>query len=63
MSPELQRLLDELRGRIRRYVAIEGTALLLVVIGLSFWLSFSADVAHFSISKSQKRIHLVFNSG
>ena len=51
MTPDLLRLLDELRGRIRRYVVIEGVAALLVLLCGSFWLSYWADVLHFSFSK------------
>ena len=50
IRPELRSILDELRGKIRRYVLIEGTALILVVLGLLFWLSFGVDHAWFQMS-------------
>jgi hypothetical protein len=40
---EVLELLRQLRGRIRRYVALEGTALALVIVGLAFWFSLAAD--------------------
>lgn len=36
-------VLRALRGRIRRYVAWEGAALVAVVLGLAFWLSLAVD--------------------
>lgn len=40
---EVLSTLQALRGRIRRYVLIEGTASVLVVLGLVFWFSLAAD--------------------
>lgn len=39
----VQDVLRDLRSRIKRYVALEGSALLLVILGLSFWLSLAGD--------------------
>jgi hypothetical protein len=38
-------VLRELRGRIRRYVAMEGSALVLVVVAVAFWISLVIDYA------------------
>lgn len=45
--PDIERRLAELRRRIRAYVFVEGTALLLAALGLLFWTSFLLDVAYF----------------
>ncbi|RMG38139.1 MAG: hypothetical protein D6725_07820 [Planctomycetota bacterium] len=45
--PDIQRRLKQLRRRIRAYVLVEGTALVLATLGLLFWLSFLLDVAYF----------------
>ena len=50
MRPELNSLLTELRGRIRRYVLLEGTTLVLAVLGLLFWLSMGVDHLYFLMS-------------
>ncbi|MCH9724331.1 MAG: hypothetical protein K0U86_05435 [Planctomycetes bacterium] len=47
---ELTDLLNRLRGKIRRYILLEGTAKLLAVIGLVFWFSFVVDWAYFQLS-------------
>jgi hypothetical protein len=41
--PEVPGVLQELRRRIRRYVVLEGSALVLAVIGAAFWLSLAID--------------------
>ena len=43
LRPEVTDVLRQLRSRIRRYVAIEGLAIVLVVLGLAFWFSLGAD--------------------
>jgi hypothetical protein len=48
---EITRTLAALRERIRRYVLIEGLALVVALLGVLFWFSFTADVAWFQISK------------
>lgn len=47
---EITNLLNRLRGKIRRYILLEGTAKLLAVIGLVFWISFIIDWAYFQLS-------------
>ncbi|NQV28764.1 MAG: hypothetical protein HQ518_30795 [Rhodopirellula sp.] len=51
LRPELQSVLAQLRGRIRRYVFLEGAALILAVLGSLFWLSLAVDHAWFQISR------------
>jgi hypothetical protein len=36
-------VLNQLRRRIRRYVLLEGSALVLVVLGCAFWISLAVD--------------------
>lgn len=50
MRPELNSLLSDLRGRIRRYVLMEGTTLVVAVLGLLFWLSLGVDHLWFQMS-------------
>ncbi|QDT41174.1 hypothetical protein Pan241w_12340 [Gimesia alba] len=47
---EITELLNRLRGKIRRYILLEGTARLLAVIGVIFWASFLVDWAYFQLS-------------
>uniref|UniRef100_UPI0026271786 hypothetical protein n=1 Tax=uncultured Gimesia sp. TaxID=1678688 RepID=UPI0026271786 len=47
---EIIDLLDRLRGKIRKYILLEGTAKLLAVAGLIFWFSFIVDWAYFQLS-------------
>src|SRR5438045_3586831 len=42
-TPEALPVLRELRARIRRYVVLEGSALVLVVLGVAFCLSLAID--------------------
>jgi hypothetical protein len=49
--PELQQTLAELRGRIRRYLLIEGVALTVAVLGGVFWLSLIVDHLWFRVSR------------
>ncbi len=42
-DPEINRVLARLRGRIRLYVFLEGIGLLLVFLGVAFWLSMGID--------------------
>ena len=41
--PEIPAVLRQLRSRIKRYVLLEGSARVLVVLGLAFWLSLAID--------------------
>jgi hypothetical protein len=43
LAPAIARALASLRGRIRRYVSLEGLALALAWLGLAFWLSLLID--------------------
>jgi len=51
MHPQLNSVLDTLRSRIRRYILIEGVALVLAVLGILFWVSFGVDHAWFQLSR------------
>lgn len=51
LRPEIRRVLDNLRGRIRRYVLIEGLSVLIVLAAALFWFGIVADVIHFDIRK------------
>ena len=48
---ELERMLARLRQRIRLYVVIEGSAMLLVLLAVVFWLSLGLDWAWFRVSR------------
>ncbi len=50
LNPEIDAMLARLRGRIRRYVLIEGIALVVVVLGLLFWFSLGIDWLYFAAS-------------
>src|SRR5262245_36036725 len=43
LAPAIARALASLRGRIRRYVSLEGLALAVAWLGLAFWLSLLID--------------------
>lgn len=47
LRPEIRDLLAQLKKRIRTYVLIEGLALLAVIAGSLFWLTFLADWTYF----------------
>lgn len=51
LRPEIAAALETLRRRIRRYVLIEGVAAVLALLGGLFWLSLTADVVWFQLSK------------
>ena len=51
LRPELQTVLQQLRSRIRRYVFLEGAALILAVLGGLFWVSLAVDHVWFQISR------------
>ena len=51
LPPELERLLQQLRGRIRKYVLLEGVALTLAALAGLFWISFGLDHAWFAVSR------------
>ncbi|MSR56143.1 MAG: hypothetical protein EXS05_00480 [Planctomycetaceae bacterium] len=43
LPPQVLDVLRALRRRIKRYVALEGAALVLVVLGVAFWFSLAGD--------------------
>ncbi|MBW3539732.1 MAG: hypothetical protein KY476_05630 [Planctomycetes bacterium] len=51
LRPEIDAVLARLRRRIRRYVFVEGLALVLVVAGLIFWATLGLNWAWFQASK------------
>lgn len=51
LPPELEQLLQQLRGRIRKYVFLEGIALTLAALAGLFWLSLALDHAWFAVSR------------
>lgn len=53
LPPELNDLLSRLRARIQRYVLLEGTASVLVVLGLLFWLSLGLDWSYFQLQRAE----------
>ncbi len=48
---EVQQVLSRLRQRIRRYLLLEGTALVVAVVGILFWTSFGLDWLWFRLSR------------
>jgi hypothetical protein len=60
LPPEAAAVLDRLRSRIRRYVLLEGLALVVAVMGALFWGSFLIDWVYFQLSRLElTRWHLV----
>ena len=51
LRPEIRETLKELRSRIRRYVALEGFAIVVIVMAILFWISIGLDAAWFKINK------------
>ncbi len=51
LPPEAVAVLDRLRSRIRRYVLLEGLALVVAVMGTLFWGSFLIDWVYFQLSR------------
>lgn len=50
IHPQIHSLLAQLRGRIRRYVLLEGISLVVALLGLLFWISLGLDYAYFKAS-------------
>lgn len=50
LRPALADLLRQLKARIRRYVLLEGTALVIVVLLATFWLTLGIDWAYFRLT-------------
>ena len=53
LPPELSDLLARLRSDIQRYVLLEGTASVLVVLGILFWLSLGLDWSYFFLQRAE----------
>ena len=53
LPPELTDLLSRLRSQIQRYVLLEGTASVLVVLGLLFWVSLGLDWSYFFLQRAE----------
>ncbi len=51
LPPEVEAILAELKSRIRRYVLLEGIALVFVAVGLFFWFSLGFDSAVFAVRR------------
>lgn len=58
IRPEVRDVLSTLKSKIRLYVCVEGLALLLVVLSLLFWTSYSIDWFWYWFSKSQMQAHV-----
>jgi hypothetical protein len=58
LPPAIRRILDALRRRIRIYVWIQGLALVVVLIGVAFWVGLAADWT-FEPSRDVRRIALI----
>src|ERR1700719_3974320 len=50
LRPAIAGLLAQLKRRIRRYVLLEGTALVLIVLLSAFWLTLGIDWAYFRLT-------------
>lgn len=48
---EIRSRLFELRGAIRRYLALEGLAVVAVLVGAWFWLTYLVDVGYFGTTR------------
>ena len=53
LPAELTDLLARLRSQIQRYVLLEGSASVLVVLGLLFWLSLGLDWSYFWLQRAE----------
>jgi hypothetical protein len=58
LPPAIRRVLDAVRRRIRAYVWLEGTALVIVLVGAAFWLGLATDWI-FEPSPSVRRVGLI----
>ncbi len=47
ITRQLDAALSQLRARVRRYVLLEGLALVVAIVGIGFWLGYFADELHF----------------
>jgi len=62
ITRQLDSALSQLRAQVRRYVVLEGLALVVAVIGLGFWLGYFADELHFGARRLElpKWVRLAF---
>lgn len=47
----LDELIGKVRGRIRRYLLLEGLASLVTLVGVLFWVTWACDVLYFEVRK------------
>ncbi|HEX2475795.1 MAG TPA: polyketide synthase, partial [Lacipirellulaceae bacterium] len=62
VPPDLCRLLDAVRRRLRAYVWVEGLAIVVVLLSAAFWLGLALDWS-FEPSSSIRRVALVVVGG
>jgi len=62
VTRQLDSTLAQLRARVRRYVLLEGLALVVAVVGIGFWLGYFADELHFGARRLElpKWLRLAF---
>ncbi len=51
LPDDVRRVLADLRGRIRRYILVEGVSLVVAVLAGLFWVSYLTDWAYFRVSR------------
>ena len=56
VTRQLDSTLSQLKARVRRYVLLEGLALVVAVFGFGFWLGFMADELHFQARRLTQHI-------
>ncbi len=55
VTREIETKLSDLKARVRRYVLLEGFAIVVAIIGVGFWLTYAADEVHFSARRWSSR--------
>ena len=63
LSPQVASLLDRLRGKIRRYVWLEGIAVAVAWLGIAFWISLLVDQPWVLESPPQARAAVLVGVG
>lgn len=58
LGPEILSVLQQLRAKIRRYVLLEGLALVLCLLGAAFWVSVALDYG-FELPQGARRVLVV----
>jgi len=53
LRPEIPEVLGRLRARIRRYVFLEGVAIVVALLGLLFWASLGLDWMYFRLQRAE----------